>query len=197
MRVKMANLDWGSFLADWSRELIACEEIAQKLPSEIKASAWLGYPAATEGQIARAESRLGKALPTSYREFLKVSNGWRATGFFIDKIWSTEDIEWFRVRHHEWIADWNLGAAAYAASNPKSAAPTGDDDGSNLPFVLEISDVGDSAIYLLNPLVVAGDGEWQAWFFSNWNPGSVRYGSFQELMEAERKNFLFVRDHRR
>jgi len=191
----MAGFDWASFLADWSRELIACEDIARKLPSEVRASGWLGYAPASKEQIGSAEARLGRTLPVSYREFLTVSNGWRATGFFIDRMWSTEEIEWFRVRHHEWIADWNLGVAAYDASNPNAPGPA-DDDAQYLPSALEISEVGDSAINLLNPLVLTGDGEWQAWFFSNWNPGSVRHRSFREMMEAERKSFIFVRDKR-
>jgi hypothetical protein len=62
---------------------------------------------------------------------------------------------------------------------------------------LQISAVGDSAVYLLNPLIVGPDGVWQAWFFSNWNPGANRYPSFQEIMVAERKDFLHVRDNRR
>ncbi len=63
--------------------------------------------------------------------------------------------------------------------------------------MLEISDVGDSAIYLLNPQIVTADGEWQAWLFSNWNPGAVRHRSFQELMVAERNAFRYLRDNRR
>ena len=54
-----------------------------------------------------------------------------------------------------------------------------------------------SAIYLLNPLVTGLDGEWEAWFFSNWNPTAVRYPSFQQMMQDERKRFLVVRDRKR
>jgi hypothetical protein len=37
---------------------------------------------------------------------------------------------------------------------------------------------------------VTPDGEWEAWFFANWNPGANRYRSFREMMQAERANFL-------
>ena len=50
---------------------------------------------------------------------------------------------------------------------------------------LEISDTGDAAILLLNPQVITTDGEWEAWFFSNWNPGARRYPSFWELMHRQ------------
>ena len=58
-----------------------------------------------------------------------------------------------------------------------------------LESALEISDTGDSAIYLLNPKVVTPDGEWEAWLFANWLPGAIRYRSFAELMEAEYHSF--------
>ena len=59
-----------------------------------------------------------------------------------------------------------------------------------LQTALQISDVGDSSIYLLNPQVVTEEGEWEAWFFANWLPGAARYRSFQELMKEEYRNFL-------
>ena len=63
-----------------------------------------------------------------------------------------------------------------------------------LESALEVSDIGDSAIFLLNPKVVTPDGEWEAWFFGNWLPGASRYRSFAELMEAEYQTF-HERDH--
>lgn len=192
----MAEFNWAEFLSEWSRELIAADAIARQLPAEVKASGWLGYPGASDEQIAAAEARLGRSLPPSYRAFLKSSNGWRHSGFFVTRLWPTDEIEWFRIRHAEWIADWNVGAAHYATSPAQPTAPGDLPEGAVLPSTLEISDVGDSAIYLLNPLVVGLDGEWEAWFFSNWNPGAVRYASFRQMMEEERKRFLYVRDHK-
>lgn len=63
-----------------------------------------------------------------------------------------------------------------------------------LQTALEISDLGDSAIYLLNPQVITADGEWEAWFFCNWLPGADRYRSFREMMQAEYKNVLELRE---
>ena len=44
---------------------------------------------------------------------------------------------------------------------------------------------GDSAIYLLNPRVVAEDGEWEAWHHAHWIPGADRYPSFAHLMRQQ------------
>jgi hypothetical protein len=49
---------------------------------------------------------------------------------------------------------------------------------------IQISDVSDSGVYLLCPDVRTKDGEWEAWFFANWNPGADRYRSFRELVEV-------------
>ena len=116
----MTDFDWAAFLREWSGELIGNEDIAGSLPPEVKASDWLGFPGASDEQIGRAEARLGKPLSPSYRGFLKASNGWRATGFFVDRLWwSTDDIEWFRVRHQEWIADWQRGRRPIPAAGPR------------------------------------------------------------------------------
>ena len=63
-----------------------------------------------------------------------------------------------------------------------------------LQTTLEISQKGDSAIYLLNPEVITTEGEWEAWFFADWLPGADRYSSFCDMMQAEYTNFLELRE---
>jgi hypothetical protein len=212
----MNSFNWESFLRQWSRELLeSITDNPEELPSEVIESKWLGYPGATEKQIARAESRLGMALPPSYREFLKVTNGWRQTTPFIYRLWSTEDIEWFSVRHQDWINSFverygNSSLNLDLSGNGRLVTPSipdtdyliyGDEQDCSklrveyLHKVLEISDIGESTIYLLNPQVITEDGEWEAWFFGDWLPGADRYRSFQEMMLAEYENFLELREN--
>ena len=54
---------------------------------------------------------------------------------------------------------------------------------------MEISDIGESAVYLLNPEIIGPDGEWEAWYFEP-ELGLRRYRSFEYLMEGEYKWFL-------
>src|SRR5207247_2567369 len=138
---------------------------------------WLGYPGATMTEIAQAETRLGMTLPPSHREFLMVTNGWRRTTPYIDKLWSTEEIDWFRVRNQDWIDAFTEGFLVYGDRHSGSGSEI-----KYLQMTLEISDVGDSAIYLLNPQVVTPEGEWEAWFFANWSAGATRYSSFVDMM---------------
>jgi hypothetical protein len=208
----MSSFNWERFLKRWSQEIIgSIGESRRDLPPDVLKSGWLGYPGATEQQIASAEARLGKTLPPSYRAFLKVTNGWRQTPLFSNTLWSVAEIEWFAVRHQAWIdAFWKkTDQRPSESSNAKAPTPStsdadyfvyGDEQDCSkirieyLQTALEISQRGDGVIYLLNPQIVTPDGEWEAWFFGDWLPGADRYRSFQDMMQAEYENFLELRE---
>ena len=215
----MSTFDWERFLRQWSQELLRSmgDELSQ-LPSEVIESGWLGYPGATEEQITQTEARLGKALPPSYRAFLKVTNGWFQTTPLIDKLWSTEEIEWFSVRHQNWIdafleqyqdryptvseaqleSNAHLGGSSVSDEEYLVYGEAQDCSKLRVEYLqtaLEISDVGESAVYLLNPQVITDEGEWEAWFFGDWLPGADRYPSFRAMMQAEYENFLELREN--
>lgn len=186
----MSTNDWREFLTRFSHLLLQEPDIAADLPPEVVASGWLGYPGATEEQLAAAEARLRTSLPPSYRSFLAVTNGWRHASSSIYRLWSTEEIEWFSVRNQDWI-DAYVGTSEDLASLPDEEYFVYGEKQYALVFrpeylqtALEISDVGDSAIYLLNPQVITTDGEWEAWFLANWLSGARRYRSFRELIQA-------------
>jgi hypothetical protein len=188
----MTAFGWRPFVETWSQELIEAGAYPA-LPAEVVESGWLGFPGATEDQLTLLETRLGVRLPPSYRDFLEVSNGWRQTGTSIWRMWSTDEIDWFRVRNRSWI-DAYLSPFTFdelheelvltdeeylvygEAQDPVRYRDT------YLESALEISETGDSAIYLLNPETVTPDGEWEAWLFANWLPGAKRHRSFAELM---------------
>jgi len=198
----MSLYSWKELLTQWNKEILESES-REFLSPEVIASKWIGYPGATEPQIAQAEERLGRKLPPSYREFLKFSNGWGMTTSFIDKLWSVEEIEWYAARHQELIDAWRLGRRHYFESKPipdteyfiyGERQNPGIFRDEYLQTALEISDIGDSALYLLNPQVATEDGEWEAWFFASWLPGANRHRSFWELMQAEYERFLSLKD---
>jgi hypothetical protein len=184
----MTTPDWKSWLVSWNRELL--ERIDPSLETllaqasitleshllkyditpEVRASGWLGYPAATEDQIKRLESRLGKTLPPSYRAFLKVSNGFRQPGILVWRLLPTEEVDWFRVRNRETI---------------DILKSHGLED---LSDTMEISarEIAGSAVYLLNPGVVSADGEWEAIYYAHWqDTNCISYPSFWDLMQKE------------
>lgn len=191
----MVFSDWRPFLMDFSRELLEDEEIAIRVDPAARASIWLGFPGASEAEIAALEERLEARLPPTYRAFLAVSNGWRMTGPCIPRLWPAAEVAWFRERRQGWIDIWNnplpgqrrpahpVSDAEYFVYGEKQATTSLRPE--YLRSALEISERGDEEILLLNPRVVFEDGEWEAWFFANWHPGAVRYRSFAELMAHE------------
>jgi hypothetical protein len=203
------SFQWRTFLKQVSRDLLKDVRIREDLPHDVVESVWLGYEGASEEEIDALEKRLGKRLPLSYRSFLAETNGWRQWGPFIYKLWPCSEVCWFRERNQEWIDAYvhpeNNGIQIVypEGQSPPEPRPVTDDEyfvygkeqnscrfrTEYLQSALEISDVGDSAILLLNPEVVNEEGEWEAWLFANWMPGAHRYRSFRELMEEEHESF--------
>lgn len=198
----MSADSWQQFLTQWSKDVLTSSELAQGLPAEVRASGWLGYPGATEAQIAQVEARLKTTLPPSYRKFLKVTNGWwMTTGTYQSKLWSTEEIEWLAVRRPDLIEGWmvgrEIGNQIHGESEPipnEVYFVYGEEQDSYwfrdeyLHTALEISDYCDG-IYLLNPQTTTPEGEWEAWRFAPWL-GAVRYRSFWKMMQDEHQEFL-------
>jgi len=184
--------DFRTLLAEISREQLADPEIAADMPEHKAAAGWLGEPGATEDEISSAEQRLGTRLPPSYRAFLSVSNGFNEIGPFIYKLYSAAEIDWFRVRNQYWIDAYQQGddiSPEEHLANPEDCVRF---RRAYLSSCLQISEEGDSAVVLLNPEVVSDEGEWETWFFANWNPGATRHSSFRAYVESELKQIKFL-----
>jgi hypothetical protein len=192
----MSVTGWQPFLQEYSKALLQDGGIRNQTPSEVIKSGWMGFEGASELEIQQSEARLGVRLPPSYRSFLGISNGWRHASYFIYDLLPTSDIRWFHEKNQDWID---------AFVEPMRGTPDVSDeeylvygDGQDpcqfrveyLKTALQISERGDSAIYLLNPKIMTPEGEWEAWFFANWKAGASRYQSFGELLEANYKSLL-------
>jgi hypothetical protein len=191
----MSEFNWELFLRQWGREMLESSH-GREFAADVVKSGWLGFAGASEEEILAAEGRLGIALPPSFREFLRVSNGWRRTTFAIERVWGTGEINWFRKENKDWISAFLVGSSVHGLRDEPPdeeyfAYEQWAEDFRPKHFreTLQISEVGDAAVYLLNPQVISKDGEWEAWFFANWIPGAHRYRSFREMMEAEYAQF--------
>ena len=193
---RVTAFDWHGFLQEWNDEILRSRSLADRhrhFPDDdlatAVASGWLGYPGATPDDIARTEARLGTTLPPSYRTFLMTSNGWWHPSDFVPKLWSTHEIEWLRVRHRPGIDAWREGAEyggeplvipdeEYFVYGEQQDPTTIRRE--YLETALDISavELAGTAMYVLNPRVVAPPGEWEAWFWAHWLPGAVRHRSF-------------------
>ena len=195
----MDRASWQELLTRWNAELLDTPDIFRDVVSEEAVqSGWLGYPPATDAQIADAEARIGKQLPPSYRAFLEVSNGWRLLGNFHWDVLPAERIEWFRVNNQDWIDAYTYDDdvtdeehLTYELSSYGGVyGAYGAFKTEYLDALLEVSGIGDSLILLLNPEVTFPNGEWEAWDFCNWYPGAHRYQSFWDMMNDLHASFL-------
>lgn len=197
----MPRIDWPSFLKGYSDELLADEEIREFLPADAVAAGWLGFPGASVEDLTALESRLGVALPPSYREFLATSNGCRTTGRGSIALWPTDQVRWLRDVDQELIDIWLSSAGTPPVPDEVyfiygEAQYSYNIRNEYLRDMLAISsrDWANQDQLWLNPRVVFEDGEWEAWSFSTEYPGAYRYRSFWDLMQRERELARFCRD---
>jgi hypothetical protein len=178
---------WKELLAELSSFALADADVRERLHERQLASGWLGFPPADEDAIMAAERRLGLVLPPSYRSFLLVSNGWSHPNPFVARIAPVEAIGRTRDLAPDLVEGVARGRALAEAQFGKP--PAGPDD--DLPLTVLINqphEDDDAASFMLNPCRTT-EGEMEAWFFSNWNPGAKACPSFWDLMVGERDSW--------
>lgn len=205
----MDELAWSEFLRKWSELVIRSGEFDHLVRAQMRSSKWRGSSGASEPEILATEKRLGRTLPPSYRRFLKVSNGWCAAGPFVDRMWSAAEVGWLVDQRPDLIEGEAEGRRIYAQTYPNQPMDDVSDAeylryGPNqepytyrsdyLKTALAISDMGDNALFLLNPRIIFPSGEWEAWFFAHWLPGARRYESFETMMKEEYQSLLALRE---
>ncbi len=190
--------DWEAFLSCWEREAMGA--LAQKehllFFEKIAISrGGMGYPPASDIEITSTEGRLGVALPKSYRDFLKASNGWlRSESRFssVSEIgWVPEKEPFLLELHPPQLApapEKEVPDEEYFIYWMQAAWPAGQDRfrTAYFPDLLSIAEEDGGSYYLLNPKVVFEDGEWEAWMYHpRGGVGVERYRSFAEMMRNE------------
>ena len=129
-------------------------------------------PAASESAIVRAEQRLGRALPPSYRAFLALHDGWPR--FFE----GASLLGTANLGHRQYE---DLARAAFEAAEtpiPDLGPPTRPRARNLIPFG---ADLEGTTLFAFNPAVVDADGECEviAWV----NELGVRQPSFGAFLE--------------
>ncbi len=141
----------------------------------------------TEEAVIALENRLRIRLPPSYRSFLLQVDGCDRFGLGLGGLLRVVQVKWFREDNGDWISAYTEGDQADPLEEEHRRY--GPDQESfrfrraYLFHLLQIGDVYDGSVYLLNPLVQDGSGEWEAWSFANSYPGAFREPSFLALSE--------------
>jgi hypothetical protein len=187
-------MDWLPFLTVYSEDLLTTPKVISHVPEGVIRKRWMGYTGAADEQIRLVEERLGVKLPPSVVAFYQFSNGWRCAGYcepmvFPMEILPIEKMDWFKNEYQEWIDAYSgLGLVA-----DKDYFVYGQQQDSvkfrweYLKTALIITSETQGGVYLLNPSIQFDNGEWEAWQFTNWMPGAIRYQSFWHLLNAERE----------
>ena len=179
---------WWDTLAGISTGLLAVDSNRVRLEDAIVRSGWLGRPPAADEEIAQLEERLGTRLPPSFRDYLRVSNGWLLGPDYPDRWFGTDEIGWFRDIEPQYVEIWT--EEIYPVSDEQYFVYGPEQDTvwirrEYLPSCLQVAENVDGYLYLLNPEVVNPQGEWEAWVMGSKLAGAIRYRTWKELVAAE------------
>ncbi|MBB5798511.1 SMI1/KNR4 family protein [Streptomyces caelestis] len=183
--------DWRSFLLRWSGEW------ADSLPEDetrggddetARRARWLGFPPASEERIAAMEERLGRRMPPSYREFLKVSDGWRHAGAFVWLLAGTEGAHWHNNESE--LAD------LFEEYLDEDAGPEERLEADIWRRGLQLDVESDVTHVLMDPGDVDEDGEWAVYTWASWRAEPPeRHANFVEFMRDMYREFHSLSAH--
>lgn len=184
-------MDWQTFLANYSSELLADQEYLDwaEIPSEARESRWFGFEPASEAAILSAEQRLNTTLPEDLKAFYRVTNGWMFCSTTIYDIVPVQALRYLKG------ADPNLYSLSLGLVN----ASTSDEDLLEYRFTDEtkvfrsivLNTRGDAATLLLDPERDLPNDEARYGTWAAWHPGmSWDCLTFVEFFQAERESMM-------
>ncbi|WP_030864880.1 SMI1/KNR4 family protein [Streptomyces sp. NRRL S-37] len=184
-----SSFDWRPFLLEWSGEWadsLPDGEARDDADEAARRARWLGFPPASEERIAALEKRLGRRMPPSYREFLKVSDGWRHAGGFVSLLAGTADARW-----HD---DESGLAAMFEGDLDEDAGPEERLEVDIWRRGLQLDVESDVTYVLLDPEDVDEDGEWAVYTWASWRAAPPeRHASFLAFMRDMHREFHSLR----
>jgi hypothetical protein len=183
--------DWQSFLLRWSGEWadsLPEDETRGEDDETARRVRWLGFPPASEERIAAMEERLGRRMPPSYREFLKISDGWRHAGEFVWLLAGTEDAHWHNNKSE--LAD------LFEEYLDEDAGPEERMEADIWRRGLQLDVESDVTHVLMDPEDVDEDGEWAVYTWASWRAEPPeRHANFVEFMRDMYREFHGLSAH--
>ncbi|WP_037699482.1 SMI1/KNR4 family protein [Streptomyces scabiei] len=182
---------WQSFLLKWSGEWadsLQDDETRGQDDETAREARWLGFLPASEERIAAMEERLGRRMPPSYREFLKVSDGWRHAGGFVWLLAGTEDARWHN--DESGLAD------MFEEYLDEDAGPEERREVDIWRRGLQLDVESDITHVLMDPEDVDEDGEWAVYTWASWRAAPPeRHANFLAFMQDMHREFHSLRSH--
>jgi hypothetical protein len=168
------SLGWRELMERISTAAIAYD--GEDDGSSPQGSGWLGFPGATPAEVKLAEERLSLELPGDYKDFLLVTDGFRAFPLSNPKLLSVNKIDLVRNILDPDLVDIMAGG------------PVGVDNDDLLEkyifsAILISAYPDEQMIWLIPPR--QKNGIWETWFYADWIPGAIRYPGFRFFMETQ------------
>ncbi|MFJ6011135.1 SMI1/KNR4 family protein [Streptomyces sp. NPDC092952] len=183
--------DWRPFLLRWSAEWadsLTDDGTRSEDDEAARRARWLGFPPASEERIAAVEKRLGRRLPPSYREFLRVSDGWQHAGGFVWLLAGTAEVHW-----HD---DESALADIFEEYLDEDSDPEEWREAGVWRRGLQIDVEADAMHVVLDPEDVDEDGEWAVYSWASWRAAPPeRYAGFGAFMREMHREFHSLRAH--
>ncbi|MEU9608110.1 SMI1/KNR4 family protein [Streptomyces sp. NPDC048057] len=181
--------NWRPFLLRWSGEW--ADSLPEREPvreddEAAQRSRWLGFPPASEERIVAMEKRLGVPMPPSYREFLKVTDGWQHAGGFVSLLAGTAEARWHD--NASGLTD------IFEEGMDEDTGPEERWEAELWLRGLQLDVESDATYVLLDPEDVDEDGEWAVYTWAGWRAAPPeRFTNFAVFMRDMHKQFHNLR----
>ena len=126
---------------------------------------WLGYPPASEDEIKDVEKKLEIQLPTDYKYFLAITNGFSAPNDIEPSLNSVQKIDFLKNIDNQIIEAYNIEGIK--------------DIGQSLEKSILVGGIKEEQYFLLIPPKSKSE-KWKYWKFANWIPGEEEYEGLED-----------------
>ena len=185
------------------------------LIEEVLLNDGLLFPPADKSIIEKVEQRLQMTLPSSYKDFLEVSNGMLNV---FGRLLPINEIDWLRVRDKETMETWWIEGDKPDSNIPNSeyldyealGVFGADEFTFRVEYLEKCLQIGDdnqvmnASLWLLNPVIQTAPNDWEGWVWNPGDPSIRRYRNFKEMMEISyrfdvaslRIKLLYIENHK-
>lgn len=193
----MSPEEWHQFLLNWQQQVLESNEYVKAfyvLDVFPELADGPVVPSGSAEAVEALETRLGKELPASYRNFLLAAEGWAHITMFA-RFLPPAEVGWFYDTNKDWVDVWIEGSGDYDVTDEDYFVYGAEQDCINIRAAymkscLKLSTDEDGYVFLLNPEITTEDGEWEAWAFGAKLPGAMRFRTFEDMMRAEYETAL-------
>ena len=190
------NYDWENLLTEFDKKFLEAEIILNNFFYTTQRPLTLIISPSSDVEISELEKRICFELPPSYKQFLKVTNGFKVVNQFFGNLFQVNLVQPLIKFDPDFVDIWTRNDFEVSDETYFNYDETQRTEWIRSNYskdCIAISDWFDGGIILLNPNIKFSE-EFEAWAFANWYPGAVRYKSFWDLIKGEFNTYLEIKN---